>query len=152
VISFPASSCCSQQAVYNDPDVNVVFEPQEKLVGCSAASGVGAAGRGGAVAAVGVHAAGVCHRARAQHSGALLQNDRSNNTQQPRFVDLGSGDGTTIFAASSLFWKSVGVELNTTLWAISHSKHCTFIHGDMLTNIHLKDGIESIGLYSWYLG
>jgi hypothetical protein len=87
-----------------------------------------------------------------ERSGALLQNYRSNNTQQPRFVDLGSGDGTTIFAASSLSWKSVGIELNTTLWAVSSFRrlfqpydirnNCTFIHGDMFTNIRLKDELN----------
>lgn len=72
---------------------------------------------------------------------------RSNKTQ-PRFVDLGSGDGTTIFAAASLSWKSAGIELNPTLWAISSLRRmvqptdirndCTFIHGDMFKSSRLK--------------
>lgn len=67
---------------------------------------------------------------------------------QPRFVDLGSGDGTTIFAAASLRWKSTGVELNPTLWALSSlrrimqppeiRRNCTFIYGDMFQSARLK--------------
>ena len=72
---------------------------------------------------------------------------RANNTQA-RFVDLGSGDGTTIFAAAALSWKSTGIELNPTLWAISSIRRmfqpidirndCTFIHGDMFKSTRLK--------------
>ncbi|KAL7510941.1 hypothetical protein ACHAXN_007856 [Cyclotella atomus] len=73
--------------------------------------------------------------------------NRMNGTQ-PRFVDLGSGDGTTIFTASSLSYKSIGIELNTTLWAISSLRrlfqtynirnNCSFIHGDMFQNTRMK--------------
>lgn len=74
-------------------------------------------------------------------------NTRANSTQA-RFVDLGSGDGTTIFAAAALSWKSTGIELNPTLWAISSIRRmfqpidirndCTFIHGDMFKSTRLK--------------
>ncbi|KAL3775514.1 hypothetical protein HJC23_000086 [Cyclotella cryptica] len=82
--------------------------------------------------------------------GAILATQHSTiqSNTQPRFVDLGSGDGTTIFAAASLHWKSTGVELNPTLWAISSLRrirqprdirhNCTFIYGDMFQSAILK--------------
>jgi len=39
--------------------------------------------------------------------------------KQLHFVDLGSGDGTAVLAASSLGWRATGIEMNPTLWLIS---------------------------------
>lgn len=85
------------------------------------------------------------HDGRATLSTQLSTN--SKNTQ-PKFVDLGSGDGTAIFAAASLRWKSTGVELNPTLWALSSVRrimqppeirnNCSFIYGDMFQSASLK--------------
>lgn len=76
------------------------------------------------------------------------QHVESDCKVQSRFVDLGSGDGATIFAAASLNWKSTGIELNHTLWAISSLRRffqpaqlrssCSFIHGDMFQNQRLR--------------
>ncbi|KAL3794174.1 hypothetical protein HJC23_012881 [Cyclotella cryptica] len=87
-----------------------------------------------------------------QHSTIQSNTQPSHATihsnTQPRFVDLGSGDGTTIFAAASLDWKSTGVELNPTLWALSSLRrirqppdirqNCAFIYGDMFQSATLK--------------
>jgi len=35
------------------------------------------------------------------------------------FVDLGSGDGQAVYEAARLGYKSIGIELNFTLWALS---------------------------------
>jgi hypothetical protein len=35
------------------------------------------------------------------------------------YVDLGSGDGTSVLAAASLGWHATGVEMNPTLWLVS---------------------------------
>jgi hypothetical protein len=81
-----------------------------------------------------------------------LTSQCSTNNAQLRFVDLGSGDGTTIFTAASLSWKSTGIELNPTLWAISSLRrifqssdirsNCTFIHGDMFRSTRLKEELK----------
>ena len=39
--------------------------------------------------------------------------------QQLRYYDLGSGDGETVLGAASIGWRSTGIELNSTLWALS---------------------------------
>lgn len=38
---------------------------------------------------------------------------------QLQYYDLGSGDGETVLAAASVGWNSTGIELNSTLWALS---------------------------------
>ena len=78
---------------------------------------------------------------------------KCSDRTQPRFVDLGSGDGTTIFAASSLSFKSTGIELNSTLWALSSLRrmfqpnairnNCTFIHGDMFNDVRLQNELKN---------
>ena len=78
------------------------------------------------------------------------ETDRTNT--KLRFVDLGSGDGTTLFAAASLNWKSTGIELNPTLWAISSLRrmfqpalirtNCTCLHGDMFHNLRMKSELN----------
>jgi hypothetical protein len=40
-------------------------------------------------------------------------------TPQLRYYDLGSGDGETVLGAASIGWRSTGIELNSTLWALS---------------------------------
>lgn len=84
-------------------------------------------------------------------SATVSPNHHMNNIQ-PRFVDLGSGDGTTIFAAASLSYKSTGIELNPTLFAISSirrmfqpteiRRNCSLIHGDMFKSIRLKNELN----------
>ena len=68
------------------------------------------------------------------------------NNAKLNFVDLGSGDGTTILAAASLNYNATGFELNPTLWFISSIRrilsipssvirnNSQFILGDMFTN------------------
>ena len=71
----------------------------------------------------------------------------SHHTHQPmnqqlNFVDLGSGDGTTILASASLGWRSTGLELNPSLWLFSSIRRilCSsrqnsqFVFGDMFAN------------------
>ncbi|KAL3907081.1 MAG: hypothetical protein SGILL_009015 [Bacillariaceae sp.] len=43
----------------------------------------------------------------------------TNVTQAPTFVDLGSGDGQAVYEAARLGYRSIGIEFNWTLWAIS---------------------------------
>jgi hypothetical protein len=60
---------------------------------------------------------------------------------KPRYFDLGSGDGETVLAASSMNWRATGYELNSTLYLISKvrwimtpnevRKNCDFKFGDM---------------------
>mmetsp|Transcript_12345 Transcript_12345/g.23137 ORF Transcript_12345/g.23137 Transcript_12345/m.23137 type:complete len:257 (+) Transcript_12345:33-803(+) len=70
------------------------------------------------------------------------KNINKNNIHNPlRFFDLGSGDGETVLAAGSAGWKATGIELNSTLWAISSIRrwcsnkfirsNCNFLWGDM---------------------
>lgn len=58
-----------------------------------------------------------------------------------RFFDLGSGDGESVLAAGSAGWKATGIELNSTLWAVSCIRrffsnksirtNCNFLWGDL---------------------
>lgn len=72
----------------------------------------------------------------------------SESTKQPngeclRFVDLGSGDGTAVFASASQGWQATGMELNPTLWFLSSLRRLShprdvrirssFIWGDMFS-------------------
>ncbi|KAL3800899.1 hypothetical protein ACHAW5_002050 [Stephanodiscus triporus] len=44
-----------------------------------------------------------------------------------RYVDLGSGDGTSVLAAASLGWHATGLEMNPTLWLVSRMRRlCMF--------------------------
>ena len=45
---------------------------------------------------------------------------------QPRYYDLGSGDGETVLGAASMGWRSTGIELNSTLWTISSIRRWFF--------------------------
>ena len=68
------------------------------------------------------------------------------------FVDLGSGDGSTILTAASLQWKATGFELNPTLWFISSIRrlfstsqirnNSQIILGDMFTNKIAKEKLQ----------
>jgi len=87
----------------------------------------------------------------------ISKRTHSNNTQQLikgklHFVDLGSGDGTTILTAASLQWKATGFELNPTLWFISSIRrlfstsqirnNSQIILGDMFTNKIAKERLQ----------
>lgn len=50
---------------------------------------------------------------------AQRQLSQRSSSKELNFVDLGSGDGTTVLAAASLGWKATGLELNPTLWFVS---------------------------------
>ena len=68
------------------------------------------------------------------------------------FVDLGSGDGSTILTAASLQWKATGFELNPTLWFISSIRrlfsssqirnNSSIVLGDMFTNKIAKERLQ----------
>ena len=68
------------------------------------------------------------------------------------FVDLGSGDGTTILTAASLQWRATGFELNPTLWIISSIRrlfstsqirnNSSIVLGDMFTNKIAKERLQ----------
>jgi len=90
-------------------------------------------------------------------------NGRSMRTQQNaisvgkwntlNFVDLGSGDGTTILAAASLGWNATGLELNPTLWFISSMRRLflprtvrsksQLVMGDMFENPIARERLRS---------
>mmetsp|Transcript_8443 Transcript_8443/g.12677 ORF Transcript_8443/g.12677 Transcript_8443/m.12677 type:complete len:260 (+) Transcript_8443:113-892(+) len=74
-----------------------------------------------------------------------------------RYYDLGSGDGETVFAASSQGWKATGIEMNHTLWAVSSfrrllsspeiRRRSRFILGDMWAqNIQDADAVMIFGV------
>lgn len=75
-----------------------------------------------------------------------------------RFFDLGSGDGETVLAAASAGWRATGIELNSTLWAISSirrlslsqpmvRRQCNFLWGDMWKEpIHDADAVMIFGV------
>ena len=76
-----------------------------------------------------------------------------NAKQQLNFVDLGSGDGTTILASASLGWRSTGLELNPSLWLFSSIRRilCSskkirqnsqFVLGDMFANRIAKERLN----------
>lgn len=88
-------------------------------------------------------------------SNLLHQSNSDKTTDATKlqtFVDLGSGDGTTIFAAASLSYKSTGIELNPTLYAISSIRrlfqpshirtNTRFIHGDMFQSTLLANQLN----------
>lgn len=56
------------------------------------------------------------------------------------FLDLGSGDGTTILAAASLGWNATGLELNPTLWFISSLRRLVLFPRISRTNSQLLLG------------
>ena len=73
-----------------------------------------------------------------------------------RYYDLGSGDGETVLAASSQGWKATGIELNSTLWALSSfrrlmsashvRKNSNFVLGNMWKyNIKDADAVMIFG-------
>jgi len=78
----------------------------------------------------------------------------TTNKQQKKlhFVDLGSGDGSTILTAASLGWKATGFELNPTLWFISSIRrlfstsqirnNSSIVLGDMFTNKIAKERLQ----------
>lgn len=62
-----------------------------------------------------------------------------NSCKSNNFVDLGSGDGTAVLAASSLGWRAVGIEMNPTLFLISSIRR--LVHNQNIrTNSQLKFG------------
>eukprot|EP00986_Skeletonema_menzelii_P000700 scaffold203_cov149-Skeletonema_menzelii.AAC.5 len=63
-----------------------------------------------------------------------------NITKQLHFVDLGSGDGTAVLAASSLGWRATGIEMNPTLWLISSIRRLLSNNKKIRTNSELKIG------------
>ena len=86
------------------------------------------------------------------HTQQQQQLHTLNENNNLNFVDLGSGDGSTILAASSLGWNASGLELNPTLWFVSSIRRLfspnsirsrsQFILGDMFENrmakLHLQ--------------
>lgn len=54
-----------------------------------------------------------------KHSPPMPMQQPLKKSGNLNFVDLGSGDGTTILAAASLEWNATGLELNPTLWFVS---------------------------------
>lgn len=49
-----------------------------------------------------------------------------NKNDNGVFVDLGSGDGQAVYEAARLGYKSIGIELNFTLWALSSIRRKLF--------------------------
>jgi hypothetical protein len=50
-----------------------------------------------------------------------------SKTKRPgTFVDLGSGDGEAVYQAAKLGYRAVGIELNSTLWALSSVRRLLF--------------------------
>ena len=73
------------------------------------------------------------------------------------FYDLGSGDGEAVLAAASAGWKSIGIEMNPTLYVVSQirrlfsktevRKRSTFILGDMFSHdIQSADAVMIFGV------
>mmetsp|Transcript_31650 Transcript_31650/g.38444 ORF Transcript_31650/g.38444 Transcript_31650/m.38444 type:complete len:196 (-) Transcript_31650:65-652(-) len=73
---------------------------------------------------------------------AAKKNGRNTSTSyRLHLTDLGSGDGELVLAAAENGWRSTGVELNPTLWAISSFRRfrlpqearmrCSLVLGDM---------------------
>ena len=67
-------------------------------------------------------------------------NITSAHQKQLHFVDLGSGDGTAVLAASSLGWRSTGIEMNPTLWLISSIRRLLSNNKKIRNNSQLKIG------------
>jgi hypothetical protein len=97
-----------------------------------------------------------------------LKNTSTNNNHSHmndkkllRYYDLGSGDGGTVLAASSAGWKATGIELNSTLWALSSLRRLfspsnirrksDFKWGNMWAHsIHDADAVMIFGKFSQY--
>ena len=60
--------------------------------------------------------------------------------KQLNFVDLGSGDGTAVLAASSLKWRAIGIEMNPTLWLLSSIRRLLTNNKETRTNCQFKLG------------
>jgi hypothetical protein len=85
------------------------------------------------------------------------QHHQQGILSKPRYFDLGSGDGETVLAASSMNWRATGFELNSTLYLISQArwlmtphairKNCDFKFGDMWKqNIGEADAVMIFGV------
>ncbi len=66
--------------------------------------------------------------------------NKSTQQRQLHFVDLGSGDGTAVLAASSLGWRATGIEMNPTLWLISSIRRLLCNNKKIRINSQLKIG------------
>jgi len=99
-------------------------------------------------------------RSKVERALQFISKRTNSNTQQlikkkginRNFVDLGSGDGSTILTAASLQWKATGFELNPTLWFISSIRrlfstsqirnNSSIVLGDMFTNKIAKERLQ----------
>lgn len=78
-----------------------------------------------------------------EHKDIGTSNKARNITTQQKqlhFVDLGSGDGTAVLAASSLGWRATGIEMNPTLWLISSIRRLLSNNKKIRINSQLKIG------------
>ena len=85
------------------------------------------------------------------NTSPIMQKTLKNNGAL-NFVDLGSGDGTTILAAASLGWNATGMELNPTLWFVSSirrifsprtiRRNSQLVMGDMFENEIAKKRLQ----------
>eukprot|EP00985_Skeletonema_marinoi_P025608 scaffold18972_cov144-Skeletonema_marinoi.AAC.7 len=67
-------------------------------------------------------------------------NESAAHQKQLHFVDLGSGDGTAVLAASSLGWRATGIEMNPTLWLMSSIRRLLSNNKKTRMNSELKIG------------
>ncbi len=78
-----------------------------------------------------------------EHKDIRIPTKARNITTQKKqlhFVDLGSGDGTAVLAASSLGWRATGIEMNPTLWLISSIRRLLSNNKTIRNNSQLKIG------------
>lgn len=78
-----------------------------------------------------------------EHKDIGTSTKAKNITKQQKqlhFVDLGSGDGTAVLAASSLGWRATGIEMNPTLWLISSIRRLLSNNKKIRSNSQLKIG------------
>jgi len=74
------------------------------------------------------------------HHPHLTPNDCcKKNKNRPLFVDLGSGDGETLYQASRLGYRAIGYELNFTLFLLSSLRRLTWPN-DLRTRTTIQYG------------
>jgi hypothetical protein len=71
-----------------------------------------------------------------------LKTKHYNDESRPLFVDLGSGDGETLYQAADVGYRAVGYELNSTLWFLSSVRRMTWPHR-VYTSIHYGDFFQT---------